>query len=472
MNSLLLTDGYKFSMAEAGWPLRTETFYYTHRSGGPQILPIDVAKFMKSLLPDPEDATGYHYLEINQYEMGIGFKAAMKQVDKLVVRSLAPGSVFYPKEPAFSITGPSALVSWLEPLILQINYRIQVATLAKRTPEAISEVLDKVTCLRQKEIILETLDTVGAKAPKIEVARDEYKARVLAQAKSIVDVVKDPRRIFEVGLRSATCPEQHQIAVLACMEAGITKTSNVLMAGNLGIAPVGTMGHEHVQRFASDEEAFRAMRDRRPHRSSYLLDTYDAFLSGIPAALRVMAENPESRDSMRYDSKNKLSEMMFANASARDMGLRPVHLVEDGLDLPETQKFEKARETMEISQDDMFYGYGGFLVAKPAFGSLTRDRVQAVWKLCQTGPLAVMKWAPGKESVPGNPVIFRRRSGNGPVGLIGQVGEMVPQGYSLETGVGAPCTISQKDGVVGLSPATQALRDRCADRFNSLRRGL
>ena len=32
--SLLATDGYKFSMAEAGWPLRKETFYYTHRKGG------------------------------------------------------------------------------------------------------------------------------------------------------------------------------------------------------------------------------------------------------------------------------------------------------------------------------------------------------------------------------------------------------------------------------------------------------
>jgi nicotinic acid phosphoribosyltransferase len=472
MNSLLLTDGYKFSMAEAGWPLRTETFYYTHRSGGPQILPLDVAKFVKGLLPDPEDATGYHYLDINEYEMGIGFKSAMKLVDKLVVRSLAPGSIFYPKEPSFSITGPSALVSWLEPLTLQINYRVQVATLARRTPEAIHEVLDKVTCQRQKEIVLETLDAVGVKAPKIEVCPEEYHARVLAQAKSIIQVVKDPRRVFEVGLRSATCPEQHEIAVRACAEAGITKTSNVLMASVLGIAPVGTMGHEHVQRFASDEEAFRAMRDRRPHRSSYLLDTYDAFLSGIPAALRVMAENPEGRDSMRYDSKNKLSEMMFANAGALDLGLRPIHLVEDGLDLPETQKFEKARETLAIPQDDMFFGYGGFFVAKPAFGSLTRDRVQAVWKLCQTGPMPTMKWAPGKESIPGEPVVFRRRSVDGPIGLIGQVGEEVPHGYSLETGMGEPYPANPGNSIVGLSPATQALRDQCAHRYNSLRRGL
>src|SRR5262245_61528828 len=40
--SLLANDEYKFSTAEAGWPLRTETFYYSHRKGGPQVLPVDV----------------------------------------------------------------------------------------------------------------------------------------------------------------------------------------------------------------------------------------------------------------------------------------------------------------------------------------------------------------------------------------------------------------------------------------------
>ena len=30
---MLATDGYKLSMAEAGWPLRRETFYCSHRKG-------------------------------------------------------------------------------------------------------------------------------------------------------------------------------------------------------------------------------------------------------------------------------------------------------------------------------------------------------------------------------------------------------------------------------------------------------
>ena len=34
MTSITNSDGYKFSMAEAGAALRTETFYYSHRKGG------------------------------------------------------------------------------------------------------------------------------------------------------------------------------------------------------------------------------------------------------------------------------------------------------------------------------------------------------------------------------------------------------------------------------------------------------
>ena len=79
--SLLATDGYKFSMAEAGWPLRTETFYYSHRKGGPQVLPVDVPAFVRSLLPRRAD-DDYRYLAEHSYEMGPGFKAAIVQTER------------------------------------------------------------------------------------------------------------------------------------------------------------------------------------------------------------------------------------------------------------------------------------------------------------------------------------------------------------------------------------------------------
>jgi nicotinic acid phosphoribosyltransferase len=139
--SLLATDGYKFSMAEAGWPLRTETFYYSHRKGGPQVLPVDVPAFLRSLLPTPADDE-YRYLVEHSYELGPGFKAAIVQTDALQIHALPRGAVFYEREPVFTVTGPSALVSWLEPQVLMLHYRIQVASHAGE--------VRVVTCERQR----------------------------------------------------------------------------------------------------------------------------------------------------------------------------------------------------------------------------------------------------------------------------------------------------------------------------------
>src|SRR5262245_18536906 len=173
-------------MAEAGWPLRTESFYYSHRKGGAQVLPVDVAAFVRSLLPKPTD-DDYRYLADHSYEMGPGFKAAIVRTDALEIRALPRGAVFYDREPVFTVTGPSAIVSWLEPLVLMLHYRIQVASRA--------EGVRVVTCERQREIVLETLDSIGLSSPAIEVDSDGYYRRVLAAAKALVDVVKDPDRI-------------------------------------------------------------------------------------------------------------------------------------------------------------------------------------------------------------------------------------------------------------------------------------
>src|SRR6516225_7213572 len=103
--SVLATDGYKFSMAEAGWPLRKETFYFTFRRGGAQVVPFDMAAYVKSLLPRGDAS-------------GDAFKAAIRD-GRVEVHGAPKGAWVLPREPLATITGPSALVSWLEPLVLQ-----------------------------------------------------------------------------------------------------------------------------------------------------------------------------------------------------------------------------------------------------------------------------------------------------------------------------------------------------------------
>lgn len=467
--SLLATDGYKFSMAEAGWPLRQETFYYTHRKGGLQVMPLDIAAFVRGLLPEPKP-DDYEYLTRYDYEMGVGFKAAILRRDRLVVHAVPRGALFYPKEPVFSLTGPSALVSWLEPLLLQLNFRIQVGTQALMDREALARALATVTCEEQKRVALETLDAVGVRPVPIHVDADGYYQRVLATVKELVEAVEDPARIFEVGMRAATCMEQHELALRACKDAGVQRTSNVYLAQKLGMIPVGTMGHEHVQRYGSDEAAFRAIRERRPQRSSYLLDTYDTLTSGIPAAFKLIAEDPAAQDSIRFDSGNKKLQYLYAVARAKDRGLRPVNIIEDGLDAAVTREFEELRRQVGWEPSAQFYGFGGYIVARPMTCPFTRDRVAAIYKLSCTGHTPTMKFgndpAEGKQSIPGVPVLFRRRHGSGPIGLIGQQGEPVPEGYfPLTDSAPEPPSLvgAQSAEAVGhriaYTPATQALVD-------------
>jgi nicotinate phosphoribosyltransferase len=467
--SLLATDGYKFSMAEAGWPLREETFYYCHRRGGLQVMPLDLEQLLPSLLPEPTDAD-YAYLAANEYAMGAGFKAAILRRERLKIRALPKGALFFPKEPAFTLSGPSALVSWLEPTLLQVNFRIQVATSALADREATARALAQVCCEQQRDIVLETLEQVGVRAFRMEVDADGYRERVRAVVQELVDIVGDASRIFEVGLRAASCLQQHAYALEACKAAGVTRTSNVQLARELGMTPVGTMGHEHVQRYGSDEAAFRAMRERRPHRSSYLLDTYDTLSSGLPNAFRLICEDPGAQDSIRFDSGNKKLQYLYAVTRAHDLGIRPVHILEDGLDAEATREFEQLRQMVEWRPEEQFYGYGGHIVARPMQTPFTRDRVAAIYKLSSTGARPTMKFgnelAEGKQSIPGVPVVFRRRHGSGPIGLIGQHGEAPPEGYFLLTGSGAEApslVASESADVAGhrvaYTPATQALVD-------------
>lgn len=477
---LLATDGYKFSMAEAGWPLRTETFYFAHRKGGLQVVPFDLVAAVKAALPAVESGD-WEFLASNDYEMGSAFRAAMTKVTtpgearshgaaQLEVSALPKFAVFTEREPIFSVTGPSALVSWLEPLALQWSYRIQVATLALTAPAALADAVKVVTCEAQKALVLETLDAVKVAAPTIRVDSEGYVERVRARVAELAQIVGSPGRLFEVGLRAASCMEQHLLALEGCKQAGLLRTSNVYGARRLGMVPVGTMGHEHVQRFGSDRAAFRAMIERRYQRSSFLLDTYDTITSGLPAAFEIIRERPGQGDSIRYDSGDKELQYRHAAKLAREYGIRPVQILEDSFDAALTRRFEALRLEEGISADEQVYGYGGYLVAQTAGTTITRDRVSAVYKLSQTGDRPTMKFGneaggalclSGKQSIPGRPVVFRREGdGPGPFGIVGQRGEGAPAGYRLLSGAGEaalPTRVSALNPGLELSAQTRAL---------------
>lgn len=429
----LATDAYKFSMAQAGFPLRRETFYFSFRRGGPQFIPFDLASCVRDLVEGltVTDAD-LRFARQTGYGFSDAMEAALTRSQALEIVSVPRGVWVQDREPIFSVRGPSFLVSWLEPMLLWLAHPIQLATALKRDGELPPEGW-VATCAEHADLIERVVAEVGGPAGTISIESDAYRDRVRQTVRSLVQAAgNDPARIFEVGMRSAVCMEQHRIALEACQAEGVIRTSNVHLAQQLGMVPVGTMGHEHVQRWGADLPAFQAMRDMRSAPPSYLLDTFDTMGSGIGAAVQVMRQR-EHACSIRYDSGNKYIQYLHACELLNEAELQPAHVLEDGLDVEATRHFESLREFTRWPAEKQIYGFGGTIVAGPMTNPYTRDRISAVFKLAETDNVPRMKFGNdrglGKQSVPGHPVLWRRLRGRGPLGVIAQADEVLPDDY-------------------------------------------
>ena len=446
--SILETDWYKMFMGMVGYPLREETFVLSFRRGGPYVMPVDPAEYVKGLLPV---ATQEDLDYIAEYGLPPtpAYVEAMK--GKVQVVGVPKGQWFSALDPVLTVTGPSALVSNLEAKLTMLRFRCQVTTIALTKPETLRHHFSIVTCQREREIVLETLDTVGVKIDfEIQVDEKGYYDHIYRRAKELVDMV-GPKKVMEAGLRAASCLEQHLIALSACKAAGFLATSNVYGARFLGMTPRGTTGHEHHQRCGigsnPDYEAFTTARDRAVGVPTFLLDTVSTQQSGLPAAVEAMVEARDRLCAVRFDSEaTMVDDYTRAIMLFRDFGLEPVLSLGGGFDAQTTAKFEGICKRFKWPEIRQSYMYGQYLV-EPHVPLPTRGQASAVFKLCRTGGRTSMKFSDNpdnpdvagpKSSLPGLPILFRKvdSSAEGPLSYIGQQGETLPPrgGYVVLSG--------------------------------------
>ncbi len=465
------TDWYKPVMAAAGAPLRPETFNFAIRKGGPFFMPLDPVAHVKSLLPQITD-DDMAYLRTRGLGLGNAFREAM--ASDIEVHGLPAGAWFGNREVVLTVTGPSAIASYLEAQVIWLRFRIQVATLAKLAPERLSSVLSTVTCARERDIVLETLDQAETHADfEIKIDEEGYFNHIRSRAAELIELVGDPTRVFEAGMRAASCIEQHRIAVQAAAEAGFLATSNVEVAREIGIIAGGTTGHEHTQRHFGDRAAFSAVRDRVAGEVTFLLDTYSTRSCGLPSAIDVMRETPDRVCSIRFDSEATMEgDYLLGVHALREAGITAPINLGGGFNADQTRRFEELRRFVDWPAPMQRYMYGQYLV-EPHVPLPTRGDVGAVYKVSQSGARATMKFSddPAKSSAPGCPVTWRLISpgradrGNRPIGLIGQLGEIPPADYQVLTDGRPMHTAPQmlRDVTPVLSPATQALTDELTE---------
>lgn len=422
--SVLMTDAYKLAMAQAGFPLRKECFVLSFRTPGLWYIPFNLAEVMRHLLPD-SNVTLYEDQFLRRFDSnGYDLSPAMlKALDGDVDFWCPPvGSVVLQDEPLLTAFGPSFKVSWLEDMAIWLNFPIQIATDAKKGVRAF-----EATCEDEADIIRLTLEACGIN--DAVVTRQNPTGLIEADYKRARDLIEalPGSQVFEVGLRAATCMQRHLQVLRACLEADITATSNLWGAFKLGMTPVGTTGHEHQQRWGVDDRnGFRAIRDMRPRSPSYLPDTTDADDVGLPAVFDVVREQPDREFFVRFDERAKIiAQLSRVHAEIDHL---PGHYVfEDGIKPESARIIQGVCQAKGIAAKRLHFGSGGFLVHHG--GPHGRDAVSAVWKLSETGGRPTMKHAAqpndAKRSLPGRPVILRSVTGQPPLSLVAQQGEVV-----------------------------------------------
>jgi nicotinate phosphoribosyltransferase len=425
-SSVLMTDGYKFAMAQAGDPLRPETFYLSFRRPGLYLLPFDLEALIARLLPAEPSVEELRFLARNGYQLSKEMREAL--AGKVSVWAAPQGRWVQEREPIVRISGPSFLVSWLEALVIWMQFPIQIAT------EAVLEGRRHFACTCEDEaaIVRLSLEAVGAlESARVTVNARAYAMAVRGNARRLAEVLDgELARVFEVGMRGATCMQMHRIALSEIRKLGVAGSSNVHLAKELGMAAVGTSGHEHQLRFESEAAAFRALRDKRKAPPSYLFDTIDALELGIPAAVEVLRENPTMPASVRFDSGDTRAQVQ----AFVDAGVHPTFVFMDGIDDTKAAQLCQMQRELDAQGKPWLFGVGGYLVGRPSLMSLTRDRVSAVYKLCESGDRLVMKFSvPGKESIPGRTVVWRIGNSAGMQSVIAQEGERLGPGVRLAT---------------------------------------
>ena len=264
------------------------------------------------------------------------------------IRCLPEGTVFFPNEPAFELSGPLICAQLMESYILNVlGFSIIEATLA---------------------------------------------ARISLAAKGLA--------VIDFGLRRSQGPVASLRSARAAQMAGFRATSNLFAARSLDFLPSGTMAHSFIEVHDSEEQSFINFADTYGQYAILLVDTYDS-IDGIKkaagAARKFYEEKGVKIRGIRIDSGDLAGLSKFARNYFKDNGVEFLKIFVSG-DLDEFRIAELLRAGAQID---------GFGIGTRFAVSRSAPSVQIVYKIIRYGDKDLLKTSPEKESRPGRKTIIR-----------------------------------------------------------------
>lgn len=392
-SSLLLTDLYQLTMAQAYWKSGRgekeavfQMFFRRHPFDGGFTVACGLHSLIETLTQATFDDSDLDYLATLEGRDGrplfeAAFLDALRNFRLACdIDAVPEGTVVFPFEPLVRVTGPLMQAQLLETIILNIiNFQTLIATKAARICTA-------------------------------------------AQGEPVI----------EFGLRRAQGPDGGLSASRAAYVGGCAATSNVLAGKVYGIPVRGTHAHSWVMSFDDEREAFRTYAEVMPNNCVFLVDTYDT-LEGVRHAIEVglwLREQGHEMVGVRLDS----GDLAYLSIEARkllDAAGFPDAVIVASNDLDETIINSLKQQGACIN----VWGVGTKLVTgydQPTLGGVykltaLRDRAADGWRDCiKLSEQAVKISTPGIHQV-------RRFSVDGEL--------LADAIYDVRLGIAAPCVI-------------------------------
>ncbi len=210
-------------------------------------------------------------------------------------------------------------------------------------------------------------------------------------------IAAEGRGLVDFAFRRAHGVEAAHAAARGSAIVGFQATSNVEAAREFGLEVTGTMAHSFITAFDDEREAFRAFAEDHPHRTTFLVDTYDT-LTGVRNAIEVIKEmDPPGEVGVRLDSGDLDRLSREARRILDHAGLgRAKIFASGGLDEHEVAELVRAGAPVDA------FGIGTQLGV-----SADAPYVDVVYKLAEFEGRPVLKLSPAKASAPGRKQVWR-----------------------------------------------------------------
>jgi nicotinate phosphoribosyltransferase len=210
-------------------------------------------------------------------------------------------------------------------------------------------------------------------------------------------IAAEGRGLVDFAFRRAHGVEAARAAARGSAIVGFQATSNVEAAREFGLQVTGTMAHSFITAFDEEREAFQAFAEDHPHRTTFLVDTYDT-LNGVQNAIEVIRTvDPPGEVGVRLDSGDldRLSREARRTLDHAGIGRAKI-FASGGLDEHEVAELVRAGAPVDA------FGIGTQLGV-----SADAPYVDVVYKLVEFDGRPVLKLSPAKASAPGRKQVWR-----------------------------------------------------------------